>query len=172
MGDGSADARELSMRPDATDAGLFRVLYPGLRRFAAAVSPNEMDPDDVVQEAVARALARGPLSDLQNPSAYLRTTIVRLASNERRRLGRWRRARARVGAVDEAAAADSPLSDLDDLSRLNATDRALLYLTVVEDLTLREAAEIVGCSEGAARMRRHRALRSLRDALERETLDE
>lgn len=172
MGDGPVDGDELSVRRDATDAVLFRGLYPGLRRFAAAVGPDEMDPDDIVQEAVARALARGRLSDLHNPSAYLRTAIVRVTSNERRRLGRWRRARARAGLVEEALAADCRPSDLDDLSRLSAADRALLYLTVVEDLTLREAAEILGCSEGAARMRRHRALQSLRNALERETLDE
>ena len=60
-------------RRDATrDAEVFDALYPALRRFAAVVGGLEVDPDDLVQEAVARALRRGPLGELDNPGAYLR----------------------------------------------------------------------------------------------------
>ena len=35
-------------------------LYPALRRFAAMTAPLEMDPDDLVQDALAATLAPAP----------------------------------------------------------------------------------------------------------------
>src|SRR5579871_4146878 len=50
MAGGSGEASE-------DDAEVFAAVYPGLRRFAAVVASTTVDPDDLVQEAVARALA-------------------------------------------------------------------------------------------------------------------
>lgn len=47
----------------------------------------DVEPDDLVQEALARVLRKGPISDLDNPLAFLRKTILNLASNQRRSLG-------------------------------------------------------------------------------------
>ena len=66
--------------PVEDDDQLFARLYPSLRRFAAVVAPREIDPDDLLQEATARALRRGPLGRLDHPEAYLRRTMVNLAS--------------------------------------------------------------------------------------------
>ncbi len=41
-------------------------------------------------------LSKGPISDLDNPLAFLRKTIVYLASNQRRSLGRSRRTGGRL----------------------------------------------------------------------------
>jgi DNA-directed RNA polymerase specialized sigma24 family protein len=76
-------------REPADDGVIFAALYPGLRRFAAVVGWPEHEPDDLVQEAVARALRHGPIGSLENPGAYLRTSVVRLVSNRTR--GRFRR---------------------------------------------------------------------------------
>ena len=170
MSERAEDSRRLGELPAVDDSTLFGVLYPGLRRFAAVVAPVEMDPDDLLQEAVARALTQGRLVDLRDPGAYLRVTMVRLASNERRRLGRLRRALART--VPDVPSVGIYPSDLDDLERLSPEDRALLYLTVVEAFPAREAAHLLGRSEGAMRMRRHRALRALRQALIEEEHDD
>ncbi len=152
--------------PEEDDA-IFAALYPSLRRWAAVVAPVEDDPDDLVQEALARVLRRGSLSDLDDAHAYLRTTIVRLAANSRRRLGRGRRAWSRVGAPTGAVDDRYP-SDLDDLRRLGSADRAVLYLALVEGRTYREAGVILGCSEMAARTRASRALRRLRTQVREE----
>src|SRR5688572_13795557 len=64
---------------DAADVEVLRAIYPGLRRFAAAWAPLEVDPDDLLQEAIARTLAAGPLARLDNPGAYLRTVIANVA---------------------------------------------------------------------------------------------
>ena len=154
-------------QPD--DEEIVAELYPSLRRLAAVVRPIEVDADDLVQEAIVRTLAIRPLRDCDNPGAYLRTAIVRAASNQRRRLGRQRRAYLRV-PPGARGAAEYP-SDLDDLRRLHPRDRALLYLAIVEGQPYREIARVLECSEEAARARAARALHRLRVELREEAWD-
>lgn len=145
------------------DERLFRELYPALRRFAAVVAPSEDDPDDLVQEALARTLARGPLVALDNPGAYLRRTITNLSSNRRRSLGRWRRARRRLD-TPVASEPEYP-SDLGLLDSLVPLDRAIVYLVDVERRSADEVAMMVDLSAGAVRSRASRARRQLRELL-------
>lgn len=147
-----------------TDAELFEAIYPALRRLAVAVCPPEHDPDDLVQDATARALQRGALVDLDHPLAYLRRTIVNLASNERRRLGRLRRALGRRPAPATTEQVDYP-SDMSVLLQLAAPDRAVLWLADVERLDFEEVAGVLGCSPDAARARAVRARARLRTLL-------
>jgi RNA polymerase sigma-70 factor (ECF subfamily) len=143
-----------------TDDEVFTRLYPSLRRFAATIRPIEVDADDLVQDALARVLAAGTLGDLEDPGAYLRTVMLRLASNHRRSLGRRRRALTRLSVVEDERPAYP--SDLDDLRRLAPADRAVLYLAVVEGAPYSEVARVLGCSEEAARARGSRAMKRLR----------
>jgi RNA polymerase sigma-70 factor (ECF subfamily) len=152
----------LSDRPP-TDDEVFARLYPSLRRFAATVRPAEVDADDLVQDALARVLAKGSLVSVDDAGAYLRTVILRLASNHRRSLGRQRRALTRHTVV-VTDAPDYP-SDLGDLRRLPPADRAVLYLVAVERAPYSEVARVLGCSEEAARARGSRAQRKLRKTL-------
>ncbi len=149
------------------DAELFEELYPELRRFAAATGPVEVDPDDLVQEAVAQALRTHNLSDLDNPGAYLRRTIVNLASNQRRGFARWRVAMGRTGRPEESRSAEYD-SDLADLLRVPPEGRAVLYLVEVEGQPYAEAAALLGITEEAARARAARARKRLRLDLEGE----
>ena len=57
------------------DAEIFAALYPSLRRYAAVVGALSDNPDDLVQEAVARTLATTSLRELRSASAYLRRAI-------------------------------------------------------------------------------------------------
>lgn len=143
------------------DALLFEQLYPSLRRFAAVTAGGDGDPDDLVQEAVARTLRRQSLSSLDHPAAYLRRTIVHLASNRRRSLARWRGAMTRLRDNDEGRAPEYS-SDLSDLLALHPTSRALLYLIEVEGQSYADAAPTLGLSEEAARARASRARHQLR----------
>ena len=54
----------------AAETSLSRELYPKLRRFAAVVGPSEVDPNDLVQEALVRVMQHQPLSSLDHPSAW------------------------------------------------------------------------------------------------------
>lgn len=151
------------MREPTSDQERFRQLYPRLLRFAAVVAPMEDDPNDLVQEAVARTLRRHTLADLQHPEHYLRTAILRLASNRRRTLSVRRRAAARF--TPPPAAIDDHPSDLADLVRLPPSVRAVLFLVEVEGWSYRQVSELLGCSEQAARARASRGRRQLRAAL-------
>ena len=160
----SVATREVRLREQ--DDALVRTLYPSLRRFAAVVAPMEDDPDDLVQEALWRALHGGPISDRDHPLAYLRQTMTNLASNRRRSLGRWRRARRRLEVTDRT---DPPYpSDLAVLDELTATDRAVVFLADVEGLSFADVAETLGLSENAARSRASRARRRLAALLSEE----
>lgn len=148
------------------DRLLIQELYAPLRRFAAVVGPAEIDPDDLVQDALVKVLERRGLSTLDNAGAYLRRTVFNLASNHRRRLGRRRRALTRM-APSEAYVPPYP-SDAHELLRLSPRARGALFLTSVEGRTFAEAAELLGCSETAARSAASRGRRHLRHVLSEE----
>jgi RNA polymerase sigma factor (sigma-70 family) len=147
------------------DAGLFATIYPALRAFAAVTGPVDVEPDDLVQEAVARTLRNHRLVDLDDAGAYLRRAIVNLAANRRRSLARFRVAFARLDRVEEAVSPEYA-SDMADLLRLDAESRGLLFMIEVEGHTYAEAATVLGITEQAARARAVRARRKLRAEFE------
>jgi RNA polymerase sigma factor (sigma-70 family) len=146
------------------DAQLFEAAYPALRRFAGAVRPPGVDADDLVQEALARTLAVRTLESLDDPGAYLRTAIVRVAANLARGRRRALDRSIRIGppAVESA---DEHASDLADLMRVSPRARAVLFLVHIEGRPYKDAASLLGCSEDAARAIASRALRQLRREL-------
>lgn len=150
----------------AADAEIFRVLHPKLRRFAAVIGPIEVEPDDLVQDAIERTLRVQPLTALENPGAYLHRVILNLAIDHKRRLGSARRAASKL-AEDEGRTQTYP-SDLDDLLHLPPAQRAVLYLDEVEGLTHAEIAEQTGMSEHAVSKASQRARKRLRTELRRE----
>lgn len=135
-------------------------LYPALRRIAAVAGSTDVEPDDLVQEALVRTLSKHSIADLDNPLAYLRRAIVNLASNRRRSLARRRRAVARLG-VEEGSVPSYP-SDLDAILDLPPRHRAILYLVEVEGVPYAEAAEQLGMSTVAARALASRARKRAR----------
>jgi RNA polymerase sigma-70 factor (ECF subfamily) len=149
-----------------TDADLFARLYPSLRRFAAVAGPTDVDPDDLVQEAVARAIRIRPLTALDDPAAYLRRTILNLAKNRRRGLARARLAVERLGRDTRGEAEYA--SDLADLQRLGPVARAVLFLVEVEGWSFAAVARQLDLTEEAARACASRARRRLRTEMEDE----
>lgn len=168
---GAMGMRQMTnIRPPAvestSDDALFAAIYPALHRFACVVCPAEAEPDDLVQDATARALRLGPLTDLEHPTAYLRRAIANLASNERRRLGRQRRALAIVGRPPDLD--PEYASDVAELLALPPRTRAILWLAEVEGATYDEIAELLGGSAEAARTAASRARKQLRRLIDDE----
>lgn len=152
------------------DARTFERLYPSLRQFAAVVSGLGVDPDDLVQEAVARTLRLGPLSALDDPASYLRRAILNLVRNEHRATDRRTRLAHRQRA-DEGVSDVYP-SDFVDLSELTVDQRAVLYLRYVDQLSISATAQLLGLTEEAVRARTARAMKTLRVDLRRSPSDE
>ncbi len=152
------------------ESELFSELYGPLRRFAAVVGPIEVDPDDLLQEAVARVLRRGRLTELDNPGAYLRRTMVNLASNYRRGMSHQRKALLQL-ETSAGPVEDMYPSDLEELMRISPRERAVLYLSEVEGYRYAEIAGLLGCTEAAARKRAMRGRRRLYAQLAGEVAD-
>jgi DNA-directed RNA polymerase specialized sigma24 family protein len=142
-------------------------LYPSMRRFAAVVAPREVAPDDLLHDALV-ALLRSAHGQIDDPGAYLRRTMLNLASNHRRRFGRARRASDRLGAGAPDGATDHYPSDLGHLAALRPEARAVLYLRHVERLPLPLVAEELGLGYAATRQIAARARRALRQHIEQE----
>jgi RNA polymerase sigma-70 factor (ECF subfamily) len=149
---------------EESERELIAALYPALRRIAAVAGSVDIEPDDLVQEALVRTLRKGSLSQLDNPLAYLRRTIVNLASNQRRSLGRRRRAVARL-SVDESWLPSYP-ADIEAILDLPPKHRAILYLVEVEGVPYAEAANQLGMTVAATRAMAGRARKKARLSLE------
>ena len=149
--------------PGATDEEVVAALYPELRRFAAMVASADLDPDDLVQEALSKVLRVGPLGELDNPGAYLRRTIVNLEHSHRRRWARWRERLPRLATPDRCD--PSYPSDLGVLEDLAPADRALLYLTAVEGMPYALVVDLLGGNEQTLRARASKARAHLRVVL-------
>jgi len=149
---------------EESERELITSLYPALRRIAAVAGSFDVEPDDLVQEALLHTLRKGSLSDLDNPLAFLRKTIVNLASNQRRSLGRRRNALGRL-LLEETKWPTYP-TDIEAILDLPPRQRAILYLVEVEDVPYVEAAEQLGITTAAARMLANRARKRARVALE------
>ena len=151
------------------DAAIFAEISRDLRRFAAVVRPADVDPEDLVQEALARTLRHGPLARLDDPGAYLARTVANLASDHRRSWGRRRRRQDLLGRPTPTT--DAYPSDLDELLAVPPGERAVLWLVVVEGRSHGEVADHLHITPGASRTRLTRALARLRVAIEQEDND-
>lgn len=141
----------------------FVELYPMLRRFAAVVADADMDPDDLVQDALAATLKRHELTEIHRPGPYLKQAIMHAVTNQRRRAARFRLLSPRLRGDSETA--DHYPSDLAMLDALTPTDRAVIFLSDVEGLPGAVIAEELGLTHSAVRKRISRSRKQLRRLL-------
>lgn len=126
--------------------------------------------EDVAQEAFLRA-HRGldRFRDDAQLSTWFYRILVRQASNYRRKVGVRRRLQALLPLEQAApAAATDPLlrdSIAAALERLSDKQRTVFVLVYLEQMSVVDAAEAMGCAVGTAKSHLHRALKSLRAEL-------
>jgi RNA polymerase sigma-70 factor (ECF subfamily) len=137
-------------------------LYKPLRRFAAVCAPPDLDPDDLLQEALVKVLTKRTLSSLDNPGAYLRRCLVNAAKSHSYRMGTQRRALTRWWASQQESTMPVYPSDLSALYALPVPERAALYLAEVEGYHFDEIAGLLGCKPSTARKRASRGRKRLR----------
>ncbi|HSP04400.1 MAG TPA: sigma-70 family RNA polymerase sigma factor [Acidimicrobiales bacterium] len=165
MGEMRAEPTE-RLRTEARDDRWFDALYPHLHRVACVAAPADVDPDDLVQDALVHLLNLDDPAAVRSTKAFLTKTIINLASNERRSWTRRRAAFARLGPTGPNR--DQFPSDLTDLLALPPRERAALYLHHVEGLPYDQVAELVGCTPAAARKAAERGRTRLAETLSKE----
>jgi len=160
------------MTDDARDQfeQLVGELRPKLHRYCARMTGSAVDGEDIVQDALMKALAALPsVSTIDNPEGWL----FRIAHNTALDFLR-RRARSPMMQHDEAldmiAAPDSPYRDheaatlsLRTFMRLPALQRSAVILKDVLGHSLEEVASITGASEAAAKSALQRGRVRLRE---------
>ena len=122
-----------------------------------------MDPDDLVQDALAATLSRHELHELEYPKAYLEQAIVNVASNGRRRAGTMAKLLPRLRS--DSNIVDTYPSDLSILDQLAPLDRAVIYLADIDRLPHGLIATELAMTPAAVRKRVSRARKQLRHLL-------
>jgi RNA polymerase sigma-70 factor, ECF subfamily len=143
-----------------------------IARFVSTL--GERETDEVVQDTFVRAFSS---FDSFRGESSLRTwlfTIARRLVVDRRRAQRRRPATEPIDdvelasgftALDSIVAAEAEGQVREAVERLSPTQREVFTLRVGEGLSYKEIAEVVGTTEGAARVHYHNALRTIKDAL-------
>ncbi len=139
----------------------------GVYRFLVALVGRE-EVDDCFQETFLAALRAYPrLRDGANMRAWVLTIAHRKAMDAHRSRVRRPRSVAAIpdGATDERGGVDPALWVA--VAALPAGQRGAVVLRYVGDLTYRDVAAALGCTEAAARQRVREGLRNLREVVER-----
>ncbi|HYV97678.1 MAG TPA: RNA polymerase sigma factor [Gemmatimonadaceae bacterium] len=145
-----------------------------LSRFAASQGVRD-EVDELVQDTFVRAFAA---IDTFRADSSFRTwlfTIERRLILDRRRAFRRRKDDSEVDERDAATAYDS-LDTLvaeetaqrirDAIARLSPMQRDVFTLRLTEGLSYKEIAEVLGSTEGAARVHYHNAVQAVRELLD------
>ncbi|CAN5699738.1 SigE family RNA polymerase sigma factor [soil metagenome] len=153
---------------------------PALLRLAYTLTGSPTDAEDVVQDALSRALPRWErISAMADVDAYVRRMVVNAHTS------RWRRWRRRESPVETVFDVDTP--EVVDASRVEHDERRRIWaachalpevqrtavvLRYYEQLDYAEIAALTGVREGSVRSRVSRGLATLRTTLGEEHGDE
>jgi RNA polymerase sigma-70 factor (ECF subfamily) len=147
---------------------------PVLRRYARALTRDETAADDLVQEALVRAMER---VDTFQRGRSLKTWLLAIVHNQfvtgirRQRAEERRDAAFALTQLDQLSRLDQEtmlyLQQVGDLyARLPEHHRVVLHLIVVEGLSYQEAADTLQIAVGTVMSRLSRARAALRAAAE------
>jgi RNA polymerase sigma-70 factor (sigma-E family) len=159
----------LSTRRDDEFAEYVTSRLGSLRRTAYLLCQDWQRADDLVQGAITKLYVHwGRARAVERTDAYTRAILVREFLIERRS-GWARRITLHPGPPDESA----PVADIEGVLDLRAAmvtlpprQRATLVLRFHCDLSVDQAAEVLGCSPGTVKSQTAKAIDSLRRALE------
>ncbi len=144
----------------------FRAEHPRLVALGLALTGDRESARDLAAEALSRAHRSWP--NLDNPSAWVRRVITNLATDRGRRLGRERRALARVAAsVPASSAMTDPVGNgfWAAVRALPERQQAAVVLHYLEDRSVAEVASILGIAEGTVKATLFTARNSLATTL-------
>lgn len=144
-----------------------------LLRLAYVLTGSASEAEEIVQEALSRALPRwGRISGLEDPDAYVRRMVVNAHTSAWRR---FRRREVPVAQVLDRPPLGGPGPEAEDRVRLwqaclalPADQRVAVVLRFYEQLEYAEIAALTDVREGTVRSRVSRGIATLRERMEQE----
>ncbi len=152
-------------------ADLIAVMGKPLLYYATSLTANQDAALDVLQDVWLKVV--GGIRRLKDPGSlkpWLYAITHGVAVDRIRR--DYRRDKAEQERLDDAFNIEEPSFDedataiRDALSRLGVKHREVLVLQFLQDLSILEIANVVGCSEGTVKSRIHYAKRQMKQILE------
>ena len=149
-------------------------LAPALLRFCTGLTRSPVEGEELAQEALASLVrywrAQGPP---QSPAAFAYTVARRQAHRWRRRLLRFlpldfleSRPHPEPGPEARSADRERLQGALRALGKLAERDREAVLLAADPEMAVEEAAQMLGISPSAFKMRVHRARQRLSSSME------
>jgi RNA polymerase sigma-70 factor (sigma-E family) len=146
---------------------------PALLRLAWALTGSRTEGEDLVQDALAKALPRwSRIAGMDDPEGYLRRMVVNEHVSRWRRLGRRERLVADVPdrpVAPRDAAYDERERLWQACRTLPRDQRVAVVLRFYEQLEYAEIAALTGVREGSVRSRVSRGIAALREVMEEDT---
>jgi RNA polymerase sigma factor (sigma-70 family) len=170
------DEAELWLRARRDDGAAFAALFDlhqgRIFRRALRLLGDAHDAEDTTAAAFFELWRKRRSVQLVSGSVlrWLLVTTVNLSHNSRRTAARYRRLLHDLPRGEPAPSPDADRSEArqrlaSSFGRLAPIDAALFFLTVLEDVPITQAAQVVGLKPATARVRLHRARTRLRNEL-------
>lgn len=168
----TADERATADDPSTAFAELFAQTHRRVLGYVLRAGATVADADDVVADVYVVAWRRFDDIPTDDPVPWLLAVARNVARNQRRSrrrgdalLDRLQSQPIVAGTHDADTVADVAALRR-ALAELSPTDRDLLQLAAVEELSAAQIAKVLGCRPVAARVRLHRARTRLRSLLD------
>lgn len=152
---------------EAAALSLFDEYADKIYEFARYSLGNPEDAEDLVQDVFMRVYRAYGTADLDNPSAWIWTIARNLIRDTYRR--RARRKDRPVPDMERlmphARGSDTLVEVEDVLQQLSEFERQVVYLRLIEDLSVESTAKALQSTTVNVRVTTHRAIRKLRTLL-------
>ena len=162
----SAAAGGRAAPPDAGDLMGVVSQYQGplLRYVGRMLGGVSSEAEDIVQEAFVRLhrqVMRQGAGSVRHLNTWLFRTAHNLTLDALRRQARHKRAADEMDALSEVLRREAREAALRELAKLDEEQRQVVLLKVIQGMTLREAAEVVGVSISVVNYRLNQGLAEL-----------
>lgn len=149
-------------------ADFYSARFDATRRTAYALCGDWLEAEELAQSGFVRLYAKWPRVAGGNAEGYLRTIVVRLFLDARRR---GRAKELLVAETPERPVPPGDLARVDEQQSLLAAlqhvpprQRATLVLRIVHDLPIEQVAQVLRCSAGTVKSQLSRGIQALRAA--------
>jgi RNA polymerase sigma factor (sigma-70 family) len=153
-------ARTMSSHPPADFDSFYRTHHRDAVRWATALVGSREVGEELAQDALIAVGQK--LANIDEPSAYLRRTVVNRAASWHRWHGRSLRRESRATAVQALVYSEPTHDMLDALAVLPYKQRAAVTLRYWADWTDEQIAESLDCAPASVRVLLHRGIAALK----------